>query len=568
MRSKPKQGNNFKLFKSSLSTEEEQAYVRLLMFTVGMSYIVYIITTTFAQESLSYYVYIFASIWCFALLTLLLVRRIPAYRRPSRIVHLIVDDSTAFITFFAIGPYAMPVFFTYLFVSIGYGLRYSLGYLIAGSILGIVLHSIAITYSPYDPPLYDVIAQLSLLLILPLYVGVLIHRLNKAREQTEHAYIETAQALVKAEEANRAKTQFLANISHDLRTPLVGVGTAAELMDTNGWSESNKSLLNTINNASDYLEKQIQLILDFAKSDSGNTKPEIHPVDLPGVLESCRSILFPQATQKGVSMSIDYNGPDCIETDESALRNVLMNMAGNALKFTEVGHVRVNLTHADEVLSIVIEDTGIGIPADKIDTVFEPFVQADGSMTRRYQGTGLGTSITKQLVEGLGGGINLSSVEGEGTVVSISLPAVQLPPGECAQLPADLGAVYQTDKAANILVADDNVTNRHIIGLVLNKGGYTNITIVDDGKMALEALQNREYQLAIIDRHMPEMDGGEVLATYKNAATVIPKTIFLTADQTDDAIEEYQAVGFDAFVTKPFKPDFLLSTINRLLDSR
>ena len=548
----------YTLFGGNIATEIEQAYVRLIMFTIAAIYSIfadkyYVIN----NNELVIYVYIFIA-YLVGFATLFVVVYLPQLRPFTRKFHLIFDGVMGMTAFLILGEYASPMFFVYLFLAIGYGMRYSLNYLIVGLVLGVLLHTFGVLYSDYNPAWPELSKDYVLIIALSVYVGVLIKRLN-------NAYKETERALEKAETANHVKTMFLANVSHDLRTPLVGVGTAVELLDKKDWSNENKSLLKTISASANVLEQQINQILEFAKSESVGLEVEKEPVALKQLLEDCKTILIPQASKKKISIVFDCHAPVCIESYDAGLRKIILNIAGNAIKFTDEGEVHVNVSYISGRLWFDIKDTGIGIPGDKLSTIFEPFTQADGSITRKYGGTGLGTAITKQLVDELGGSISLTSKEGVGTHVSIEIPAAKLDDDRCRQSVVFDKNTLEANREARLLVADDNSTNRHIIELVLKKGGFHNYDVVSDGAQALNKMLKVEYDLVILDRHMPEMDGGAALSAYKAKSKKPVKAIFLTADQTADAYSEYEKVGFDAFVKKPFKPDELLGVINELL---
>ena len=286
-------------------------------------------------------------------------------------------------------------------------------------VLSIIGFSIAAYTNEYWRSSYYMIFGIILcLLITPVYVSVLLARLNKA--------------LLQANAANEEKDRFIATMSHELRTPLTGVITASRLIDQNTLTPQNSNLLGTIKNSSNELLTLINQVLAFSKTESSNNEDNTTHFFPYALIKECLSILQPEADKKEIDLHVSLHNDFhlAVISNEQKLRQILINIIGNAVKFTQEGHVCVELgilidTENIPQLQIVVRDTGSGISEADQQTVFEPFKQADQGITRKHEGSGLGTTISKRFIEELSGSINLSSEQGVGTNVTISLP-VQL----------------------------------------------------------------------------------------------------------------------------------------------
>jgi len=537
---------------SNAPAEVEQGYIRLILLTLFACYILFLINDR-QYDNLTLTIILIYSVvsYTISLAALFLLKRKPSIRKPSRWVLQTFDLLLTTAALFILGVDGHFMFFAYLFVSVGYGIRYSLAHLKFGLILSLTFYTIYILLSDTIPERGIIFGNYALLIILPPYIASLIKQLN--------------QALNAAQASDRAKTMFLANISHELRTPLVGVLTAAELMETRNWSKDNLSLLKTIQNSSEILTNHINRILDYARIESGDSIHELKPLRIHKLLDDCISILSPQAAKKGINLIVDSEGlPSYITGDDASIRQILINIIGNAIKFTETGSVTVKLGVDNQQLSLTVVDTGIGIPANKIHSIFDPFTQADGTITKKFGGTGLGIAITKQLIENLGGDIQIDSVEGHGTTVNIFLPCSPGSDESCVEENKRIITPVKVDSNASILVADDNLTNQHIIRMILTKSGFSNIDLADNGQDALSSMLQKKYDLVILDRHMPEMGGGEALKKFKQSGKDV-LSILLTADQTQETLEEYSTAGFTQLIIKPFSKDTLNEAVNSLL---
>lgn len=623
---------------------------------------------------------------------------IAIYRSPRRspLRHSLAMASDVAVTtgcMYLSGSSGSAFYGVYLWICIGNGFRYGVPYLFLCMVLNIIGFGTLFAVSDYwsaNPSLS--IGLLIGLVILPVFSSVLVRRLSEA--------------VRRAEEANQAKSQFVANISHELRTPLNGVVGMSHLLMNTSLSLVQKEYIRTILSSSGTLLSLIDNILDISKIEAGKVDLESKDFDLYALLHAVHSMFASHARSRGLRLMlhVDPATPYRLNGDADRIRQVLVNLIGNAIKFTEQGYIDIRLSPViagglPVRLRFEVRDTGIGIPAHALSTIFEMFTQADASTTRRFGGSGLGTTIAKQLVELMGGSIDVRSSEGKGTTFWFELPYtppmapapdtsgsarllvvggrnVQTLPltfpqtirldattvGTSAQafaalvnaangeLPyhavlfdhetADLDPIDfisimtkdaqlayvtpillrrqndtrpldscdisgyafvidrntdaktlhnilyfarahrpvnqgelrwadPTDQPLRILVAEDNPTNQLVIRSVLETAGHRP-TLVNDGEEALSALEIGQYDLAILDMHMPKMSGLDVLkfARWTLPANRMIPFLILTANATKGALEECRAAGANAFITKPVEPRRLLDEISGLANQR
>ncbi|MHC5155221.1 MAG: response regulator, partial [Planctomycetota bacterium] len=298
------------------------------------------------------------------------------------------------------------------------------------------------------------------------------------------------------------------------------------------------------------------------------------------LLNSVESLMRPKATEKGIEFEIIETGglPAQIKTDPTRLRQCLINLINNSIKFTSSGHIHVSVSLAERnnepLIRFDIEDTGIGIPADKQGTVFESFSQADGSHTRKYGGTGLGLTITKQLVELLGGRITLVSEEGKGSVFSFTIPAGVDVTEQVTLYTHNIGSrtalsqikAEQPEFSGNILVAEDTPTNQMLIELLLKRMGLQ-VTIAEDGNQALQKVLTKTFDLILMDMQMPHMNGYDATKELRKKGFTTP-IVALTANAMKGDDKKCLEVGCDEYLSKPIDRRELLEVIGKYLPSK
>lgn len=605
----------------------------------------------------------------------------------------ILSDNLFITLVLAIGGQSTAGLWTiYLWTSIGYGVRFGIPYLHANvlvSAASFVLMASLTQFWLERPPF--VIGMLLGMVLVPIYAGFLIRQLHKAVQEREIAY--------------KAKSEFLARMSHELRTPLHAIISTAELLKGKAQSTIQNDYVDTIALSSTTLLELINRVLDLSKFESGDVGLASERINIHQLLADATNVIFQQAQAKGVGIRL-YTDPEIpvdLVGSPAHVREIFLNLLGNAVKFTEHGFVAVSAflesgsSNRSEIV-FDITDTGCGIPQRDIAKIFEPFMQADPSVTRRHGGTGLGTSFSREIIRLMGGNITISSVEGLGTTVKFFIPFNRKPFDPPAlpryevrlailgghssqlhieQLVGELGAVVVTyestteitralqsprpgaridglfveadtwghrlatipqlirelclprlvpivgfgdptlrtvaiscgytsyinrepsspqlasvlsiieslskrtmvrdqvtqkrsfSRPLNVLVADDNATNRKIAQIALEESGHKCV-LVSNGDDALFSLNDIEFDVAILDMHMPGRDGIEVAKIYRFAGFSSKNQtpiILLTADCTNEAREEAESAGITRFLTKPILPSDIVRVVEDVASS-
>ena len=612
-----------------------------------------------------------------------------------RCLGLFADLSTVAFSMWFFGERALPLLLVYVWVTLANGFRFGPRYLLVSMGMSLLSFGVVLAGTPYWHERLGIgIGVTTLFVALSLYVLTLVRRMFDA--------------LAQSEAANQAKRRFISVVSHELRTPLNAIIGMSDLLRDTQLSREQADILQTVRGSSRVMMGLVEEVLDFSKIEAGKLVLERTEFDLHALVNSTCRILSSQATAKHIDfvVSIMPEVPPAVLGDAHHLRQVLINLTGNAVKFTEHGGVTVHVSNQGETetavrLKFSVRDTGIGIPPRAQQHIFESFTQADQTTTRRFGGTGLGTTIAKQLVELMGGRIGLESAEGLGStfwfeielekqperagvgtgelagarvllvgfpqshraaieqalegwgavpvaargieegvsrlVAEISLakpyygvllyaegkdlrlaqsfrraapnpaPPVVLAIQRDADVPrfaalsAGFGAVLEipfdkrqlfnvlhsitageetregvvrlqdyarrggSARSLRVLVADDNPTNREVLGRILERGGHT-ATLVGDGERALDALEASQFDIALIDRNMPRLSGIETVQAIRLTTGARPRlpVVVLSADVTPEAKRECLEAGADAFLPKPIEAARLLEELQTL----
>lgn len=396
------------------------------------------------------------------------------------------------------------------------------------------------------------------------------------------------------QQSNQLKSEFLANMSHEIRTPLNGIIGAADLLRNTSPTPEQEKYINVIVNSGDTLLALINDILDVSKIEAGELEINTEPVVLKDAMQTVMDIIQPKAQSKNIDLNIEYKGnvPSVIVADSVRLNQIMINLLGNAVKFVEDGHIKVIVEEQSTTgdianLRITVEDTGIGIPEDKLEAIFDKFAQADASTTKKYGGTGLGLTITRKLVEMMNGTINVRSEEGVGTIFFFDVPfaiaensdhpSKALNQSEVQRL-ADLQPVQeqiqdakQREKlSANILLVENETVNQMVATDMLESLGCT-VELAENGVEAVDMLDKnaQRYDIVLMDCMMPLMDGFEATQEIrkKEAGNGGHHSIIIamTANAMAGEREKCLKVGMDDYLSKPVKEEHLYTKLREYL---
>ena len=425
-------------------------------------------------------------------------------------------------------------------------------------------------------PLHLSVSKVSIKGRAIVFTGI-IRDLSEAKQQKA----KLIKAKYDAEVSNRSKSEFLANMSHEIRTPMTSILGFTDLLLDNVSTTENIAWASTIKRNGEYLLNLINNILDLSKIDAGKIELEQISTSPHQLIADVVSLMRVPSTAKKLTLDVKLDGsiPEKIQTDPTRLRQVLINLIGNAIKFTEAGGIQVvsrllNETGEDPKLQIDVIDTGIGIPSSKIDQIFKPFTQADGSTTRDFGGTGLGLSISKHFIELLGGEFNVSSTFGDGSTFSITIPTGSLDNIKVIQNVVEAGVETKNEKVTGItdlplnnkriLLTEDGQDNQRLISFVLKKAG-AEVTLADNGQIGLDLAttaktEGRPFDVVLMDMQMPVLDGYSATSQLRSDGYTGP-IIALTAHAMSSDRQKCTDAGCDDYTTKPINRKKLIELV-------
>lgn len=374
--------------------------------------------------------------------------------------------------------------------------------------------------------------------------------------------------------ANVAKTTFLANMSHEIRTPMNAILGFSELMLTGGQEEAERmQCIQTIYRSGQQLLGIIDEILDISKIEAGRLEVEKIDFNLASMIRDLKSLMEIQARGKDLSLNFKLKSaiPETINSDPTRIRQILVNVIGNAIKFTNQGKVNVEIEWLNDILLVYVTDSGIGISADNVEKLFQPFVQVDSSTTRKFGGSGLGLFLSRQLAHALGGGIHLQSSQlGEGSIFKIEVEAVNAQEGKLisaiepsiTKQPKLVHDDHDALKGLRVLLAEDSVDNQTIISYFLTKAG-AEVEIAQNGLEAVSKTLGGKFNLVLMDIQMPELDGYKATSQLRKIGYTGP-IVALTAHAIKEEKNRCLRAGCTDHMTKPIDRSLLIERVGQL----
>ncbi|CAG2089833.1 RpfC protein [Xanthomonas arboricola pv. fragariae] len=494
-----------------------------------------------------------------------------------RILGMLADYGLMAAGMIQMGEPLAWVYVVVMWVTVGNGLRYGNRYLYLAVAMAVVSFSTTLSMTEYWQHNQRLGVGLAVgLAAVPLYFSSLLRQLTRATAE--------------ARRASEAKSRFLANMSHEFRTPLNGLSGMTEVLATTRLDDEQRECLKTIQASTRSLLALVEEVLDISAIEAGKLRINASDFAVHDTLQAIGLILEPQAKAKGLryQATIAADVPPRVHGDAGHLQQILLNLVGNAVKFTDHGSVQLKVAATDAsgragvLLRFEVLDTGIGVPVDMRPRLFEAFEQADTGLARRFEGSGLGTTIARGLVQSMGGAIGFEENPEGGSLFWFELPfglATAKPAAtpspvlhetESTTIPGNVIAFADPFlrhrarvRSMQILVADDHLANRLVLQRLLQKAGHR-VTCVDGGEAVLDALAEADYDAAIVDLHMPGVSGLDMLKQLRvMQAGGKPGTpiVVLSADVTPESIRSCEQAGAYAFLAKPVAAIKLLDTL-------
>jgi len=542
-------------------SEHEQAAVRVIL---GLLFNAYLYSVHFAGwlGGIAIEGVYIASIYLLgAVMLAALAFTCPQPSRQRRIAGILLD--TIAITFALVigGMITAALYGGYLWVTIANGLRYGRRYMYFANIASLAAFALVMALSDFwQQHLVLGLGLMIWLVLLPIYVAKLLRKLEAA--------VETAN------KASKAKSRFLANMSHEIRTPLTAImGFSQSLLERGLVVGEGVDAAETISRNSKHLQHIIDEILDLSKIEAGKLEVEIIPTSLPELLEDIRATIEFQARQQGLDFVIDYSFPvpETINTDPLRIKEILLNLCNNAIKFTPEGSVRLTVAWESDAgqLTFSVLDTGIGMTPEQLNKVFSAFAQADSSTTRKFGGTGLGLTICRLLAARLGAKLSVDSRLGQGTRFELSLPQKNidrqrlLETPSCTQTPGTAAEQSTPRLRGHVLLTDDSIDNQKLVSMYLEQAGLS-VSIANNGEEAVEQALQGDFDLILMDMQMPVMDGLEATATLRDIGDNTPVVALTATAMKEDRLRCQQA-GCDGFLAKPIDRQRFYTVLNEYL---